>query len=73
MPLDERSAWSSFLCFGLKLSPEFLPRSAFVRIPPILRQPSIQDFPMPPWNGHILWMSRDDVPESLNIVHLFLN
>jgi hypothetical protein len=28
---------------------------------------------MPPWNGHILWMSRDDVPESLNIVHLFLN
>ena len=27
---------------------------------------------MPPWNAHILWMSRDDIPESLHIVGLFL-
>jgi hypothetical protein len=28
---------------------------------------------MPRWNGHILWMSRDDVPESLHVVDLFLD
>jgi len=39
----------------------------------VLRQPFIQDFPMPPWNGNLLGMSRDDVPESLHIVDLFLD
>jgi len=63
----------SFLRFGLKLSPEFFPRNTFVRMRLVLRQPFIQYFPMPRWNGHILWMSRDDVPESLHVVDLFLD
>jgi len=39
----------------------------------VLRQPFIQYFPMPLWNGNLLRVSRDDVPESLHVVDLFLD
>ncbi len=39
----------------------------------VLRKPFIQYFPVPSWNGHLRRMSRDDVPESLHVVDLFLD
>jgi hypothetical protein len=66
-------AWSSLLRFGPKLSPELFPGNTFVRMRLVLRKPFIQYFPVPPWNRHLRRMSRDDVPESLHVVDLFLD